>query len=73
MAEEYGNNNVTSIHSIIHQEALCAKVTDFSDTLGQVKQVIIHIRSNALRHRQLGALLDDSGESLEDVLCYTPV
>ena len=34
--EEYNNNNVTIIHCIFHQGALCAKVTDFSDTLCQV-------------------------------------
>ena len=72
VAEEHSNNNVTSIHSIIRQEALCAKVTDFSVALSQVKQIIIHIRSNAQRHRQFRALLDDCEESLEDVLCYIP-
>ena len=72
-AEEYNNNNVTIIHSIIHQEAFCAKVTDFSDTLSQVKQIIIYIRSNALRNRQFRALLNDSEECLEDVPCHTPV
>ena len=38
--EENNNNNLTSIHCIIHQEALCAKVNDFSDTLSQVRQNI---------------------------------
>ena len=66
VTEENNNNNVTSIHCIIHQEALCAKVTDFSDTLSQVKQMIIYIWSNALQHRQSGASFDDSEESLED-------
>ena len=73
VAKEYSNNNVTSIHCIIHQKALCTKVTDFSGTLSQVKQIIIYIRSKARRHGQFRALLDDSEESLEDVLCYTPV
>ena len=73
MAEKYNNNNVISIHYIIHQEALCANVTDFIDSLCQVKQVIIYIWSNALRHQQFCALLDDSGESLDDVLYYATV
>ena len=73
VVEEYSNNNVTSIHCIIHQEALCAKGTDFSDTLCQVGQIIIYIRSNALRHRQFRALHDDSEESPVNALCYTPV
>ena len=73
MAEEYSNNHVTSIHYIIHQEAFCAKMTDFSDTLSRVKQIIIYIRSNALRNRQFRALLDDSDESPVDVLYNTPV
>ena len=69
----YNNNNVTSIHCSIHQEALCANVTDFSDTLSQVNKIIIYIRSNALRHRRLRALLDDSDECLDDVLYYATV
>ena len=48
-------------------------VTDFSDTLSLAKQIITYIRRNALRHRQFRALLDDSEESLEDVLFNTPV
>ena len=71
--EEFDDDNVTSIHCINHQEALRVKVTDFSDTLSQVRQIIIYIRSNALRHRQSRALLDDNEESLEDVLYYIPV
>ena len=73
VAEDNNNNNAASIHCIIHQEALCARVADFGDTLSQVKQIRIHIRSNVLRHRQFRALLNDREESLEDVLCYTPV
>ena len=73
VAEENSNNNGTSIHCIIHEEALCAKVTDLCDALSQVKQIIICIRSNVRRRRQFPALLDDSVESLEDVLYYTPV
>ena len=42
---EYSNNNVISIHCNIHQEALCANVTDFSNTLSQVRQIIIYNRS----------------------------
>ena len=37
VAEENSNNNWTSIHCITHEEALCAKVTDFCDALSQVK------------------------------------
>ena len=73
VAEAYSNNNVTSIHSIIHQGALYAKVTYFSDTLSKDKQIIIYIRSNALRHRQFRALLDESEEYLEDALYYNEV
>ena len=73
VAEEYDNNNVTSIHCIIHQGALCAKVTDFNDTLRRARQIIIYFRSKSLRHRQLRALLYDCEESLENILCYTPV
>ena len=61
------------IHCIIHQEALCAKVTYFSDTLSQVKQISIYIWSTALWHQQFCALLDDSEQSLDDVMYYTPV
>lgn len=71
--EEYNNKHVTSLHCIIHQEALCAKAIDFSETMNQVKQIIIYIRSNALRHRQFRTILYDSEVSFEDVLYHVPV
>ena len=71
--EEHGKNNVTSLHCITHQQALCAKVAEFQETMNQVNQIIIYIRSNALRHRQFRALLEDNEESAEDVLYYAPI
>ena len=74
VAEDYNNKHVTSLHCIIHQEALCAKATDFRETLNQIKQIIsIYIRSNALRHRQFCTILYDSEVSFEDVLYHVPV
>ena len=69
VTEDYNNKHVTSRHCIIHQEALCAKTTDFRETLSQVKQIFICIWSNALRHQQFRTMFYDS----EDVLYYVPV
>lgn len=41
--------------------------------MSQVKQIIIYIRSNALRHRQFRTILYDSEVSFEDVLYHVPV
>ena len=67
------NNQLTNLHCIIHQEALCVKSMTLNSTLKCVNGVILFIRSRALNHRQFRELLELSDNSCEDVLYHTAV
>ena len=67
------NNQLTNLHCIIHQEALCVKSMALNSTLKCVNGVILFIRSRALNHRQFRELLELSDNSCEDVLYHTAV
>ncbi|XP_029657406.1 protein FAM200A-like [Octopus sinensis] len=73
VSEEYNNKSVIGVHCIIHQQALCSQMKKFEDTLNEVKQIIIYIRNNALRHRQFRTILSGSEISAEDILYHAQV
>ena len=73
VSTEFNNNQLTNLHCIIHQEALCVKSMTLNSTLKCVNGVILFIRSRALNHRQFRELLELSDNSCEDVLYHTAV
>ena len=52
VSKEYDNKQLTNLHCIIHQEALCVKSVALNATLKEVNRIILYIRSNALHHLQ---------------------
>ena len=73
VSKEYDYKQLTSLHCIIHQEALCVKSVALNATLKEVNRNILYIRSNALHHRQFRELLQLSKTSAGDIFCYTAV
>ena len=73
ISTEFNNNQLTNLHCIFHQEALCVKSMTLNSTLKCVNGVILFIRSRALNHRQFRELLELSDNSCEDVLYHTAV
>ena len=73
VSTEFNYNQLTNLHCIIHQEALCVKSMTLNSTLKCVNGVILFIRSRALNHRQFRELLELSDNSCEDVLYHTAV
>ena len=73
MYQKNMNKQLTNLHCIIHQEALCVKSVALNATLKEVNCIILYIRSNALHQRQFRKLLQLNETSAEDILYHTAV
>ena len=58
-------------HCIIHQQAICAKVTGFDHVMTPVVRIINSIRSKAKQHRMFKMLLDELSAEYGDLLLHT--
>jgi hypothetical protein len=65
--------NMTSIHCIIHQEALCGKKLKIEDVMNTVVKTINFIRSRSLNHRQFTAFLSMMESEYGELLYHTEV
>ena len=65
VSQEYDNKQLTNLHCIVHQEALCVKSIALNAILKEVNRIILYIRSN-VHHRQFRELLQLSETSAED-------
>ncbi|XP_057203176.1 general transcription factor II-I repeat domain-containing protein 2B-like [Triplophysa rosa] len=67
--------NCPVLHCIIHQEALCAKILDFSHVMNVVTKVTNLIRggNRALNHRKFTAFLDEVSATYGDLLMHTDI
>ena len=70
VSNEYDNKELTNLHCIIHQEALCAKSVALNTILKGVNRIILFISANALHHRQFREILCSSETSAEDLLYH---
>ncbi|KAG8225058.1 hypothetical protein J437_LFUL000036 [Ladona fulva] len=73
LSKEHGNKQLTNLHCIIHQEALCSKSAVLDNILKDVNRVISFIRANALNHWQFLEILHTSESFAEDILYHTDV
>ena len=60
-------------HCIIHQQAICAKVTGFDHVMTPVVRIINSIRSKAKQHRMFKMLLDELSAEYGDLLLHTEI
>ena len=60
-------------HCIIHQQAICAKVTSFDHVMIPVVRIINSIRSKAKQHRMFKMLLDELSAEYGDLLSHTEI
>ena len=60
-------------HCIIHQEALCSKVTNLSDVMEVVVKTVNKIRSRGLNHRQFQEFLKDAKSEYCDIIYHCDV
>lgn len=67
--------DVPRFHCIVHQEALCAKSSNITETMSVVSNIINNIRGghNALKHRKLKQFLKECDAKYEDLKMYTEV
>ena len=73
VSNEYDNKELSSLHCISHQEALCAKSVALNTILKDVNCIILFIRANALHHRQFREILCSSETSSENILYHSAV
>ena len=60
-------------HCIIHQQALCAKVTGFEHVMTPVVKIINGIRSKPKQHRIFKVLLEELSAEYGDLLLHTEI
>ena len=60
-------------HCIIHQQALCAKVTGFNHVMTPVVKIINSIRSKAKQHRTFKVLLEELSAEYGYLLLHTEI
>lgn len=65
--------NFTSIHCILHQEALCSKSLQMKEVMDVVVKTINFIRSRGLNHRQFISFLADMDSEYGELLYHTEV
>ncbi|XP_076804676.1 general transcription factor II-I repeat domain-containing protein 2-like [Clavelina lepadiformis] len=67
--------NCPTLHCIIHQEALCAKVLQMSDVMLSVTNIVNIIKggNRAQRHRKFIQFLKDVGAEYEDVPLFSKI
>uniref|UniRef100_A0A1A8L2L2 Uncharacterized protein n=1 Tax=Nothobranchius pienaari TaxID=704102 RepID=A0A1A8L2L2_9TELE len=60
-------------HCIIHQQAICSKVTGFERVMTPVVKIINSIRSKAKQHRIFKVLLEELSAEYGDLLLHTGI
>ena len=76
LIEEKVGHPVMKFHCIIHQENLCAKMsnTDFNDVMATVAKVInFLVKRSALTHRQFRSLLEEMDSAYTDLPLHSAV
>ncbi|XP_076388965.1 general transcription factor II-I repeat domain-containing protein 2A-like [Megachile rotundata] len=69
------NSKVISLHCIIHQSVLCAKLSnDLKNVMNTVMKIINYLKSHsALQHRLLRAFLEECNSEYTDLLLHNDV
>ena len=65
--------NFTSIHCILHQEALCSKSLQIKEVMYVVVKTINFIRFRGLNYRQFTSFLEDMDSEYGELLYHTEV
>ena len=71
--EKYPDNNVTFLHCIIHQDALCKSALDMKPVLDVIVKLVNAIQSRGLAHRQFREFLESMQSEYSDILYYSKV
>ena len=66
-------HQVRKVHCIIHQEALCAKYSNFKDVMDVMVRAVNLILSRGLKHRQFQQLLSEAETQYRDLLYFCKV
>uniref|UniRef100_A0A8C6LBI0 HAT C-terminal dimerisation domain-containing protein n=1 Tax=Nothobranchius furzeri TaxID=105023 RepID=A0A8C6LBI0_NOTFU len=76
LIEEQIGHPITKLHCIIHQENLCAKMSnsDLNDVMATVSKIVNFIvKQSALTHRQFQSLLEEMESSCKDIPLHCAV
>lgn len=66
-------SDLITIHCILHQENLCAKIISMEHVMKVVVKVVNFLRAGALNHRQFREFLSDMDSQYDDVIYFTQV
>ena len=71
--KDCANHKLISIHCVIHQEALCAKVCNMKDVMSVVAKSVNFIQSRGLNDRHFQSFFESIEAEYGDILYYTEV
>ena len=69
--KDYANHKLISIHRLIHQEDLCAKVINIAHVMPLVVKSVNFIRSHGLNYWEFQSFLESIDEAYRYILYYT--
>lgn len=67
------NQDIKTLHCIVHQEALCAKSATITEVMSVIVKAVNMVLSHALNHRQFKDLLAEADAQYGDLLYYCEV
>ena len=73
MKEENPDMDITFLHCIIHQEALCKSVLQLNHVVKAVLKLINYIKGRGLHHRQFIKFLEEINSDHQDLLYHSHV
>ena len=65
------NGKITSIHCLIHQEVLCAKISIFKSVMHTVVKAVTVILSHGTNHHQFRQFLLEAENEYDDLLFFS--
>lgn len=70
LVKKNANNNIFSLHCIVHQENLCEKSLKFTHVMDTVVSCVNYIKSRGLNHRQFQQFLQDLETDYGDIIFF---
>ena len=73
LRESKFEQDILTVHCVIHQEALCAKALEMTHVMELVVKCVNKIRAKGLKHRQFQLFLENVNVQYKDLIYHSEV